>query len=513
MKMDVIAAEAVEPAYSAGPLLLIAAAAVLLLLFLIIKLKLHAFVALVLVSLLTALATQVPLGDIVSTLTSGFGSTLASVALLVGLGAMLGRLMEFSGGAQVLADSLVRRFGERRAPLALGVAALLFGFPIFFDAGFVVFLPIVFTIARRLGGSILLYGLPVAGAFAVMHAFVPPHPGPVAAAELIGADIGLTLVFGLLIGLPTWVLGGYLFGTWAGRRYNLPVPTVFGDDTPAARSAGTAPDADIDAAAAQSAPDSTAVAGASPSPAAPSDGAKAEAQTEPRGNPPAFRTVIGLLLLPLVLIFLNTGLSTLATAGTLDEDSTLVGAAKVIGSTPVALLITVLVAMLVLGRHRGASAEKIESTVNSALGPVCAVILITGAGGMFGGVLRASGIGEALADVLEETGLPVIVAAFVISLLLRVAQGSATVALTTTAGLIAPVVAATDGLSKPDLALIVIAIAGGATVLSHVNDSGFWLVSKFFGMDEKTTLKTWTVMETLLGTIGFALALVLSLVL
>jgi hypothetical protein len=221
--------EAVEPAWSAGVLLLIAAIGVLALLFLIMKVKLHAFLALVLVSIGVALAARIPLQDVVSTLTEGFGSTLASVALLVGLGAMLGRLLEFSGGAQVLADSLVRRFGEQRAPLALGVAALLFGFPIFFDAGLVVFLPIVFTVARRLGGSLLTYGLPVAGAFAVMHAFVPPHPGPVAAAELVGADIGLVLLFGLLIGLPTWFLGAYLFGTWAGRRYHVGVPDILSD--------------------------------------------------------------------------------------------------------------------------------------------------------------------------------------------------------------------------------------------------------------------------------------------
>jgi GntP family gluconate:H+ symporter len=355
-----------------------------------------------------------------------------------------------------------------------------------------------------------LYGLPVAGAFAVMHAFVPPHPGPVAAAELLGADIGLTLVFGLLIGLPTWLIGGYYFGTWAGRRYNIPVPDVFGGDSPKpvrAAASGAAPDAALPGS------DGTAVAGTAPGVADSSGDTGAETEAEQPANPPSFSTVLALLLLPLILIFLNTGLSTLATAGTVDEDSTFVGVAKVIGSTPVALLITVLVAMLVLGRHRGESAQKIESVVNSALGPVCAVILITGAGGMFGGVLRASGIGEALADVLEDTGLPVIVAAFVISVLLRVAQGSATVALTTTAGLIAPVVEATNGLSRPDLALIVIAIASGATVLSHVNDSGFWLVSRFFGMDVKTTLKTWTVMETLLGTIGFAIALVLSLIL
>jgi GntP family gluconate:H+ symporter len=486
----------VEPVLGAGPLLLIAAAAVGVLLFLIMKLKLHAFLALILISLLVALATRIPLEDVVTTLTTGFGSTLANVALLVGLGAMLGRLLEHSGGAQVLADSLIGRFGEKRAPLALGVAALLFGFPIFFDAGLVVFLPIVFTIARRLGGSLLTYGLPTAGAFAVMHAFVPPHPGPVAAAELVGADIGLVRVFGLLIGLPTWYLGGYLFGLWAGRRYDVAVPDILDDDAP--RTADDEPDPSVE--------------GTSPAISSGGTGsAGTRAGTATRSAPPRFGTVIGILLLPLVLIFLNTGLTTLATAGALDEGSFLVRAGQLVGATPVALLVTVLVAMVVLGVRRGESGAQVESIVNSALGPVCAIILITGAGGMFGGVLRASGIGTALADVLGDIGLPVIVAAFVVSVLLRVAQGSATVALTTTAGLIAPVVEATDGLSSVDLALIVIAIAGGATVLSHVNDSGFWLVSRFFRMDEKTTLKTWTVMETLLGTLGFVFALVLSL--
>ncbi|MGY1771213.1 GntP family permease [Blastococcus sp. SYSU D00813] len=490
----------VDPALGAGPLLLIAAGGVALLLFLIMKLKLHAFLALILVSLVVALAAQVPLEDVVDTLTGGFGSTLANVALLVGLGAMLGRLLEHSGGAQVLADTLIRRFGEQRAPLALGVAALLFGFPIFFDAGLVVFLPIVFTVARRLGGSLLTYGLPTAGAFAVMHAFVPPHPGPVAAAELVGADIGLVLLYGLLIGLPTWAVGGYLFGVWAGRRYHVDVPPPDDDEGSGPEAPATPPS-----------PAGT-VAGTAPGVAGPSGGARTETAVR-RAGPPAFGTVLGILLLPLVLIFLNTGMSTLATGGAVDEGSTVVRVAQVVGSTPVALLVTVLVAMWVLGRHRGDSAEEVESVVNSALGPVCAIILITGAGGMFGGVLRASGIGEALADVLSDIGLPVIVAAFVISVLLRVAQGSATVALTTAAGLMAPVIEASDSLTASDLALVVIAIAAGATVLSHVNDSGFWLVSRFFRMDEKTTLKTWTVMETLLGTIGFVLALVLSLLL
>lgn len=458
-----LADEPVEPAYSAPVLLLIALAAVLVLLFLIIKLKMHAFVALVLVSLITALATRIPFGDVVPTLLDGFGTTLASVALLVGLGAMIGRLLEVSGGAQVLADTLIRRFGEHRAPLALGVASLLFGFPIFFDAGLVVMLPIIFSVARRLGGSVLTYALPAAGAFAVMHAFVPPHPGPVAAGELLGADLGLLLIVGLVIAIPTWYLGGYLFGTFTGRRFDLPVPDSLGEQT----------------------------------------------SHEP-GRLPSFGTVLFILLLPLVLIFMDTGLNTLGTAGAVDPDATWVNGLRMVGKTPIALLITVLVASVLLAGGR--SRARIETILNDALGPVCAIILVTGAGGMFGGVLRASGIGEALAGSLEQTGLPVIVAAFVVSTALRVAQGSATVALTTTAGLMAPTVAATSGLSALDLCLIVIAIACGATVLSHVNDSGFWLVGRFLGMDEKTTLKTWTVMETILGTVGFVLAFVLSLV-
>jgi GntP family gluconate:H+ symporter len=453
----------IEPAFSTGPLLLIAAAAIAVLLFLVMKVRLHAFVSLTLVSLLVALIT-LPVDQVVTTLLDGFGGTLASVALLVGLGVMIGRLLELTGGAAVLANALIRAFGEKRAPLALGVASLLFGFPIFFDAGLIVMLPIVFSVARRLGGSVLLYALPTAGAFAVMHAFVPPHPGPVAAADLVGANMGLTLIVGLVLAIPTWYLASYLYGLSTGRRIVIPVPEDFtGDD-------------------------------------------------EDRPRPPALGTVLLVLLMPMLLIFLNTGMTTLATAGAVDDGGLLYKVLVLVGQTPVALLITTLVAMVVLGRGRF-SRKRVEDIANDALGPVCAIILITGAGGMFGGVLRASGIGQALADSLAATGLPIIVAAFVIATALRVAQGSATVALTTTAGLIAPAVAATGGLSGMDLALIVIAIACGSTVLSHVNDSGFWLVGRFLNMDAKTTLRTWTVMETLIGAVGFTFAFLLSLVL
>ncbi len=486
--------EAIEPVWSAPVLLLIAAAAVALLLLLVIRFKLHAFIALVLVSFLTALATGIPLADVPAALLGGFGTTLASVALLVGFGVMIGRLLEVTGGAQVLADTLISRFGEKRAPLALGVASLVFGFPIFFDAGLVVFLPIILTVARRFGGSLLFYALPAAGAFAAMHAFVPPHPGPVAASELVGADVGLTLFVGLLVAIPSWYIGVYLFSRWAGRRFYIPTPLEMGrSDTRLSDPSDAPGGGDDDRSGGYGAPGGSSVLTAT------------RAGTETAL--PSFGTVLAILLLPLVLIGLNTAITTLGTAGALDAEALPAQVLVLLGQTPVALLITLLVSIVVLGRRQGRSWGDVEGLLNDSLGPICSIILITGAGGMFGGVLRTSGIGAALSDSLADLGLPLIVAAFVIATALRVAQGSATVALTTAAGLIAPAVEATEGVGELHRVLVVMAIAAGATVLSHVNDSGFWLVSRFFGMDEKTTLKTWTVMETTLGLTAFLISL------
>lgn len=452
--------DTMTPVYGSGTLLLIAAVAVAVLLVLIIALRMHAFVALVLVSFGTAIAAGVPVADVPTVAIAAFGSTLGTVALLVGLGVMIGRLLEVTGGAQVLADTLVSRFGEKRAPLALGVASLLFGLPIFFDAGLVVFLPIIFSVAKRFGGSVLMYALPSAGAFAAMHAIVPPHPGPVTAATELGASIGLTLLVGIVVAVVAWFVGVYVATTaWLGKVH-VPVD----DSVLTGGRDDTGPE-----------------------------------------NPPAFAHVLGILLLPVLLIAANTVLTTLRTNGSIGEEGSLVDAAIFIGQTPVALLIALLVATYTLAVRRYSRGD-VEGMLNDALGPICAIILITGAGGMFGGVLRYSGIGEALADSLADLGLPLIVSAFVIATILRVAQGSATVALTTTAGLISAGVADADP-SALQLVALVFAIAAGATVLSHVNDSGFWLVGRFFGMDVKTTLKTWTVMETTLGLSVFVLAL------
>lgn len=457
--------ENLEPAYSTPVLLLIAAAAVGLLLLLVMKVRLHAFIALVLVSLLTALAAGIPVALVPTALLARFGTTLGSVALLVGFGVMLGRLLEVTGGAQVLADTLINRFGAARAPFALGVAALFFGFPIFFDAGLVVFLPIILTVARRFGGSVLYYALPAAGAFAAMHAIVPPHPGPVAAGTALGADIGVILLIGVPVAVISWYFGVYLVSRFLGARFDVPVPDLlFGEVN-----------------------------------------GGADATDRPVVAPPAFTTVLGLLLVPLFLISFNTVLTTLVTNGALAEGQLWVEVLQLLGNTPVALLISLLVAIAVLGRHNGTLSDTM-GVLDQALGPICSIILITGAGGMFGGVLRTSGIGDALTSSLSDVGLPLLLQAFLIATALRVAQGSATVALTTTAGLIAT---QASGLDNIHLTLLVVAIAAGSTVLSHVNDSGFWLVSRFFGMDEKTTLKTWTVMETTLGLSAFALAAVL----
>ncbi|WP_030542729.1 GntP family permease [Streptomyces albus] len=482
--------EAIDPAHGTATLLLIAAGAVALLLFLIMKVKLHAFVSLVLVSLLTALVVGFPLADIPAAMMFGFSSTLGSVALLVAFGVMLGRLMEVTGGAQVLADTLIGRFGEKRAPLALGVAALLFGFPIFFDAGLVVFLPIILTVARRFGGSLLLYALPAAGAFAAMHAIVPPHPGPVAAAEALGGSVGVILLVGIPVAVASWYVGVLLVSRYLGARIDVSVPVaLFGEVNGGrgldGRDGGGEGEREREAG------------GDSAGPTA--------GETRLGHRPPSFRTVLLLLLVPLVLISFDTVLDTLTVSGVLKEGEGWAAFLGLLGNTPVALLITVLVAIAVLGRPRARMTE-VTKILDDALGPICSIILITGAGGMFGGVLRLSGIGDALSGSLADLGISLIVQAFVIATLLRVAQGSATVALTTTAGLIAGAVA-DAGLGDVQIALIVVAIAAGATVLSHVNDSGFWLVSRFFGMDEKTTLKTWTVMETTLGLTAFVIAL------
>lgn len=451
-------------------LLTIMVVAIAVLLVLIIKVRLHAFFSLMIVAIITALAAGIAVGDTMDVVIGGFSSTVGTVALLVGFGAVLGRIIEITGGAQVLADKMINTFGEKRAPLALAVASLFYAFPIFLDAGFIVMLPVIMTVARRLGGSFMLYVLPSIGSFMMMHALLPPHPGPTAAATVMGADVGMVILVGLLIGIPTWYVAGYRLALLIAKRYpNTPVPTVLGvpEDVPEERR-------------------------------------------------PSFGLILLALLIPLVLISFNTVLSTLESTGAISEDNIVFSVSRLIGQTSVALGIAALFAMLFLyALPRWRRGEKVngllEDLVDEALAPVCSIILITGAGGAFGRVLTETGIGGTVAESLDALGLPIILAAYLVTMVVRIAQGSATVAATTGASIMAPAVMSMD-LGAVAVASVVIAIGAASIGYSHVNDSGFWLIGRFCGFDTVTTFKTWSVIGTAISLVGLALSSVVYVI-
>ncbi len=451
-------------------LLTIAVVAIAFLLFLIIKTRLHAFFSLLIVAVLTGLAAGIGVADVIDVVIAGFSSTVGTVALLVGFGAVLGRIIEVTGGAQVLADKMLDTFGEKRAPLALSVASLFYAFPIFLDAGFIVMLPVIYTVARRLGGSFMLYVLPSIASFMMMHALLPPHPGPTAAATVMGADIGLVILVGLLIGLPTWYFGGYLVARAISKRFpDTPVPALLGEPR--------------------------------------------EVPVEER---PAFGAILLVLLMPLVLIFFNTGLSTMEASGSVSDQNALYQLSRLVGATPVAMALSALTAMLVLyvvPRRRSGQpvGGLLEELVDDALAPVCSIILITGAGGAFGRVLTETGIGGQVAEGLDAMGLPLIIAAYLVTMAMRIAQGSATVAATTGASIMAPAIMAGD-FGTIAVAAVVIAIGAASIGWSHVNDSGFWLIGKFCGFDTITTFKTWSLVGTTISLLGFALSSVVFLI-
>ncbi|TDP78108.1 GntP family gluconate:H+ symporter [Brachybacterium sp. AG952] len=451
-------------------LLTIAVVAIAFLLFLIIKTRLHAFFSLLIVAVLTGLAAGIGVADVIDVVIAGFSSTVGTVALLVGFGAVLGRIIEVTGGAQVLADKMLDTFGEKRAPLALSVASLFYAFPIFLDAGFIVMLPVIYTVARRLGGSFMLYVLPSIASFMMMHALLPPHPGPTAAATVMGADIGLVILVGLLIGLPTWYFGGYLVARAISKRFpDTPVPALLG-----------------------------------------------EPREVPVGERPAFGAILLVLLMPLVLIFFNTGLSTMEASGSVSDQNVLYQLSRLVGATPVAMSLSALTAMVllyVIPRRRSGQqvGGLLEELVDDALAPVCSIILITGAGGAFGRVLTETGIGGQVAEGLDAMGLPLIIAAYLVTMAMRIAQGSATVAATTGASIMAPAIMAGD-FGTIAVAAVVIAIGAASIGWSHVNDSGFWLIGKFCGFDTITTFKTWSLVGTTISLLGFALSSVVFLI-
>ncbi|MEV6807210.1 gluconate:H+ symporter [Streptomyces sp. NPDC051132] len=458
-------------------LLTIAGLGIALLLFLIIKVRLQPFVALLAVSVavgllaglsVTELFGTVQRSDAVSTIESGMGGILGHVAIIIGLGTMLGAILEVSGGAEVLAARLLALFGERRAPLAMGLTGLLFGIPVFFDVGIFVLAPLVYAAAKRSGKSVLLYCLPLLAGLSMTHAFLPPHPGPVAAAGLLHVQLGWVILMGAVCGLPA-VLAAWAYAAWIGRRIFVAVPQDMAEAAQESRRAVLA---------------------------------EQRAQgVAPEERPVPLGTVLAIIGTPLLLILAAT-FSSIA----LDPSGGR-SVLEFLGNPFVALTLALFLAYYLLGIRRGWSRASLEKVSTSSLKPVGNILLVVGAGGVFGAVLKACGVAQALSDTFHGVGLPVIVLAYLIALVLRVAQGSATVAIVTTAGIVAPLL--TEGHhSQAYGALVIMAISAGSIFASHVNDGGFWMVAKYFGIGERDTLRTWTVLESVLSLAGFAVAAV-----
>ncbi|GAB3903261.1 gluconate:H+ symporter [Kibdelosporangium lantanae] len=467
--------------HSTGGLLLLAVVGIALLLSLIIWAKVEPFIALLIVGLLTALAQGMPVSKLVGTaqgssnsiLELGFAGILGHITIIIGLGTLLGAILEASGGAHVLTRALLKATGENRAPLAMGLAGLIFGIPVFFDIGIFVLAPLVYVAASQGKKSILLYCLPLIAGLSVTHAFLPPHPGPVAAAGLLHVGLGWMILMGAACAIPAWFVGGVLFSSWIGKSIYIPVPEEMLAAAKVASGGGTG-----------------------------SGGDTPEEDLEPP-NEPALSTVGWIIAVPLILILAGTFGSIW-----LPKDSTIAGVANFFGTPAIALTIAVLLAFWLLGYRRGMSKAKVSELANASLRPVAMILLVVGAGAFYGRVLTETGIGTAVKGTLDGWGLPVLVAAYVISCGLRIAQGSATAAIAASAAIIGPTVA-NAGYSQAQLALIVAAICAGSIIASHVNDGGFWIVSRYFGISVKDTLKTWTVLETILSLVGFAMAAIL----
>lgn len=440
------------------------AAAILILLFLVLKLKIHAFLSLLLTSILVGLITGMEFTSIIESIEEGMGSTLGFVATVVGLGAIFGQLLEASGGAESIAHYMLKKFGWEKASWALVITGFIIAIPVFLDVGFVILVPIIYALGRETKRSLLLYGIPLLAGLAVTHAFIPPTPGPVAVAQILDAQLGWIIIFGIIVGIPTAIIAGPIFGKYISKKVKVTPPDYFTDE---------------------------------------------KEDTKPEVYP-SFRTVVLIIALPLVLIIFHSVTEILYKNDILVSES-VYQVFALIGHPFTALTLATLLALYVLGYKKGFDKAKLSQLSAKALGPAGLIILVTGAGGVFKQVLIDSGVGEMLAENMKSSSMPPIVLAYILAVVVRVTQGSNTVSMITAAGIMAPVLPLFD-LSQMQTALVVLSIASGATILSHVNDSGFWLVGKYLGLDEKQTLKSWTMMETIISITGFIMVLLLSLI-
>jgi GntP family gluconate:H+ symporter len=438
-------------------LLLYALLAVIALVVLIARLKLHPFIALVSVSLAMGVAAGMPPVAAVKAFQDGVGNVLGFIAIVVGLGTMLGKMMAESGAATRIATTLIDLFGERRVHWAIMVVAFIVGIPVFFQVGFVLLIPLVFTIARRTGMSLVKIGIPLVAGLSVVHGMLPPHPAAMLAVAAYKADVGRTILYGLLVGLPTAALAGPIFATWISPRIVLPA------ENPIAK----------------------------------------QLEGESVAQMPGFGISLFTVLIPVILIVLAS-----AADMALDPASSVRAALHFVGHPIVALLLALLFSFWSLGRPRHFTREQVMKFCNDCLAPTATILLVIGAGGGFNQVLVQSGVGGAIAKMAIGSHASPLILAWIVAALIRVATGSSTVAMTAAAGIVAPIALATPGTNAE---LLVLATGAGALVLSHVNDAGFWLIKEFFNMTVPQTLKTWTVAETIIGVAGLGFTLLLSL--
>lgn len=437
-------------------LIIAALVGLVILLVLIIKFNVQAMVAILIGAIAIGLLAGMPFEDIITAVNDGIGNTLKGIALLVGLGSMFGAILETSGGAQSIAVTMVKKFGDEKAAWALGITGLVIAMPVFFDAGLIILIPLAFSLAKRTKRSSLFYVIPLLAGLAVGHAFIPPTPGPVLVATMLNVELGWVILVGIFCGTFAMIVAGPIWGAICGKKFNIAIPEHVANQE------------DFD-----------------------------------DSKLPKFSTIVGIILIPLVLIILDS------VAGVVPALAPVQPIFGFLGEPFVALLIATVVAMFVLGYKHGYTNKELEKVMTKSLEPTGLILLVTASGGVLRYMLQYSGLGEVIGNAVASAALPMVVVAFVVAALVRIAVGSATVAMTMAAGIVAAMPGIAD-LSPLYLACVTAAVAGGATVCSHFNDSGFWLVKSLVGMDEKTTLKTWTIMESIVGGVGFLVALILS---
>ncbi|MDQ0944614.1 gluconate:H+ symporter [Streptomyces sp. V1I1] len=462
LSVETLAADATETITSAGnaQLGIAVLAGIAVIVLLITKFKVHAFLALTIGSLALGAFAGAPLDKTIVSFTTGLGATVAGVGVLIALGAILGKLLADSGGADEIVDTILAKAGGRAMPWAMVLIASVIGLPLFFEVGIVLLIPVVLLVAKRGNYSLMRIGIPALAGLSVMHGLVPPHPGPLVAIDAIGANLGVTLALGVLVAIPTVIIAGPVFSRYAARWVDIPAPE---------KMIPTRPSEDLD-------------------------------------RRPGFGATVATVLLPVVLMLVKALVEIVVD----DPESGIQRVTDVIGSPLIAMLAAVIVGMFTLGRAAGFTKDRISSTVEKSLAPIAGILLIVGAGGGFKTTLIDVGVGRMILDISKDWAIPTLLLAWLIAVAIRLATGSATVATISAAGLVAPLAA---DMSTSHAALLVLAIGAGSLFFSHVNDAGFWLVKEYFGMTVGQTIKTWSVMETIISVVGIGFVLLLSLVL